>query len=349
MMKLRDITTKNEIIAILKEDNPQLISKIIDEAYKVKVENIGSKVYLRGLIELSNICVKNCLYCGIRKDNNNVHRYELADKQVLDGARFALEAGYGSLVLQAGERSSPEYTRHVTKLVKEIRELSHGKLGITLSLGEQSIDTYKEWFDAGAHRYLLRIESSNPQLYSKIHPNNSLHSWERRVQAIRDLISVGYQTGTGVMIGLPFQSLEDLADDLLFIKNIGVHMVGMGPYLKHSETPLGHLGINSTSLDLTLKMVAALRLLLPKINIAATTAMQVLDPFGRERAVLAGANIIMPNMTITEVREDYQIYENKPGILDDADISKSKLEENLRKMGIEIGWNEWGDSKAFTR
>jgi biotin synthase len=135
----------------------------------------------------------------------------------------------------------------------------------------------------------------------------------------------------------------------MFIKNIGVHMVGMGPYLKHSETPLGHLGVNSTNLDLTLKMVAALRLLLPKINIAATTAMQVLDPFGRERAVMAGANIIMPNMTITEVREDYQIYENKPGILDDADISKSKLEENLRKMGIEIGWNEWGDSKAFTR
>lgn len=348
-MKLRGITTREEIIAILREGNPQIISKIVDEAYQVKVDNIGSKVYLRGLIELSNICVKNCFYCGIRKDNDNVHRYELADEQVLDGARFALAAGYGSLVLQAGERSSPQYTRHVTKLVKEIRELSNGKLGITLSLGEQTKDTYKEWFDAGAHRYLLRIESSNPQLYSKIHPDNSLHSWERRVQAIKDLITVGYQTGTGVMIGLPFQSIEDLADDLMFIKNIGVHMVGMGPYLKHSETPLGHLGVNSTNLDLTLKMVAALRLLLPKINIAATTAMQVLDPFGRERAVMAGANIIMPNMTITEVREDYQIYENKPGILDDADISKSKLEDNLRKMGIEIGWNEWGDSKAFTR
>jgi len=254
-MKLRGISTRDEVIEILKETNPQLISEIIDEAYKVKVENIGSRVYLRGLIELSNICVKNCLYCGIRKDNENVHRYELSDEQVLEGARFAMEAGYGSLVLQAGERSSPDYTRHVTRLVKEIRELSHGKLGITLSLGEQNIETYKEWFDAGAHRYLLRIESSNPVLYSKIHPKNSLHSWERRVQAIRDLISVGYQTGTGVMIGLPFQTIEDLADDLMFIKNIGVHMVGMGPYLKHSETPLGNLGINSTNLDLTLKML----------------------------------------------------------------------------------------------
>ena len=266
---------------------------------------------------------------------------------MLDGAEFAMKAGYGSLVLQAGERTSPEYTRFVTKLLKRIREISAGKLGITLSLGEQSIDTYKEWFDAGAHRYLLRIETSDPVLYSKIHPNNSTHSWERRVRAIKDLIKVGYQTGTGVMIGLPYQTIDNLADDLLFIKDMGVHMVGMGPYLKHSETPLGQLGENSTDLDMTLKMVSVLRLLMPKINIAATTAMQVIDPYGRERAVLAGANIIMPNMTITEVREDYQIYENKPGIKDDADISKSKLEENLSKMGIEIGWNEWGDSKAF--
>ena len=346
-MKLRGISTIDEIIDILSEENPDLIASIIDEAYKVKVESIGSKVYLRGLIELSNICVKNCLYCGIRKDNNNVHRYELPDQQVIEGAEFAMKSGYGSLVLQAGERSSPEYTRHITKLLKEIKKRSNGLLGITLSLGEQSIETYKEWFEAGAHRYLLRIESSNPDLFSKIHPNNHHHSWERRVQAIRDLISVGYQTGTGVMIGLPYQTIEDLANDLLFIKDIGVHMVGMGPYLKHSETPLGNLGVNSTNLDMTLKMIAALRLLLPKINIAATTAMQVIDPFGRERAVLAGANIIMPNITVTEVREDYQIYENKPGIKDDADISKSKLEENLDKMGIEIGWNEWGDSKAF--
>lgn len=346
-MKLRGISTIDEIIDILSEENPDLIASIIDEAYKVKVESIGSKVYLRGLIELSNICVKNCLYCGIRKDNNNVHRYELPDQQVIEGAEFAMKSSYGSLVLQAGERSSPEYTRHITKLLKEIKKRSNGLLGITLSLGEQSIETYKEWFEAGAHRYLLRIESSNPDLFSKIHPNNHHHSWERRVQAIRDLISVGYQTGTGVMIGLPYQTIEDLANDLLFIKDIGVHMVGMGPYLKHSETPLGNLGVNSTNLDMTLKMIAALRLLLPKINIAATTAMQVIDPFGRERAVLAGANIIMPNITVKEVREDYQIYENKPGIKDDADISKSKLEENLDKMGIEIGWNEWGDSKAF--
>jgi len=348
-MKLRDIETKDEVLAILSETDPQAIEKILKEAYDVKVENIGSKVYLRGLIELSNICIKNCLYCGIRKDNDHVHRYELSDKQVLEAAQFAWEAGYGSLVLQAGERVSSEYVGKVTRLVREIKEISEGKLGISLSLGEQSRDVYREWFDAGAHRYLLRIESSNPELYSKIHPANNLHSWERRVQALKDLKEIGYQTGTGVMIGLPYQTLEDLADDLIFIKSMGIHMVGMGPYLTHSETPMGSLGITTTDLSLTLKMVAALRLLLPKINIAATTAMQVVDPEGREKAVLAGANIIMPNMTITEVRESYQIYENKPGIKDDAAISKTKLEMNLEKNGIEIGWGEWGDSRAFVR
>lgn len=348
-MKLRDIETKDEVLAILSETDPQEIEKILKEAYDVKVENIGSKVYLRGLIELSNICIKNCLYCGIRKDNDHVHRYELSDKQVLEAAQFAWEAGYGSLVLQAGERVSSEYVGKVTRLVREIKEISEGKLGISLSLGEQSRDVYREWFDAGAHRYLLRIESSNPELYSKIHPANNLHSWERRVQALKDLKEIGYQTGTGVMIGLPYQTLEDLADDLMFIKSMGIHMVGMGPYLTHSETPMGNLGITTTDLSLTLKMVAALRLLLPKINIAATTAMQVVDPEGREKAVLAGANIIMPNMTITEVRESYQIYENKPGIKDDAAISKTKLEMNLEKNGIEIGWGEWGDSRAFVR
>jgi len=349
MMKLRDIETREEVLAILSETDSQKIDKILKEAYDVKVENIGSKVFLRGLIELSNICIKNCLYCGIRKENEHVHRYELSDDQVLEAAKFAWEAGYGSLVLQAGERVSSEYTGKVTRLIRKIKEMSGGKLGISLSLGEQSRDVFQEWFDAGAHRYLLRIESSNPELYSKIHPANNLHSWERRVQALRDLKEIGYQTGTGVMIGLPYQTLDDLADDLMFIKNMGIHMVGMGPYLTHSETPLGSLGITTTDLSLTLKMVAALRLLLPKINIAATTAMQVVDPEGREKAVLAGANIIMPNMTITEVRESYQIYENKPGIKDDAAISKTKLETNLGKKGIEIGWGEWGDSRAFEK
>lgn len=339
--------SRGEIVDYLNEKDPVKVQNYLDQAYRVKVENIGSKVFLRGLIELSNICIKNCYYCGIRHDNTKVERYELTDEQVLEAAEFAWKARYGSLVLQAGERSSISYTRRVTNLVRKIKEMSHGELGITLSLGEQPKEVYQEWFDVGAHRYLLRIESSNPDLYHKIHPCNSLHSYERRVQAIMDLMDIGYQTGTGVMIGLPYQSVEMLAEDLLFMKRIGIHMVGMGPYLKHSDTPLGKLVDHNQTLDLTLKMVATLRMMMPRINIAATTAMQVIDPFGREKAIRSGANIIMPNMTISEVRANYQIYENKPGIKDDAEITRSRLVSNLEEMGIEIGWSQWGDSKAF--
>mgnify|MGYP002623104809 FL=1 len=173
------------------------------------------------------------------------------------------------------------------------------------------------------------------------------HLWENRLSALNDLKNIGSQTGTGIMIGLPGQSYQDLAEDLLFIKNFGIHMVGMGPYLRHSQTPMGKEEHTTTDLTLTLKMVAILRLMMPRINIAATTAMQVVDPIGRERAIFAGANVIMPNMTLADVRKEYQIYNNKPGIEDDALITKSKLEENLSKAGIEIGWGEWGDPQAY--
>lgn len=335
------------LIGFLEEKNPNRVRELLTTGYKVKVNNIGSKVYLRGLIELSNICSKNCYYCGLRHANSNVVRYELSEAQVLDASMFAWKSNYASLVLQAGERTTPSYIKKVTQLIRKIKALSNGELGITLSLGEQKKEVFQEWFDAGAHRYLLRIESSNPDLYKKIHPQDSHHSWEKRVQALHDLKEVGYQTGTGVMIGLPYQTSLDLANDLMFMKEIGIHMVGMGPYLTHSETPLGKIVHKNQGLELSLKMVALLRILMPKINIAATTAMQVIDPEGREKAVYCGANVIMPNMTISEVRKEYQIYENKPGIEDDAAISKSKLEENLEKKGIEIGWGEWGDSKAF--
>ncbi|MFA6770454.1 MAG: [FeFe] hydrogenase H-cluster radical SAM maturase HydE [Bacteroidales bacterium] len=341
--------TSDDLIRFLDEKDPIKVKNLLTKAYNIKVKNIGSRVFLRGIIELSNICSKNCYYCGLRQSNHNVERYELSQEQVLEAAMFAWKAKYGSLVLQAGERTGVGYTAKITELVRKIKDLSNGELGITLSLGEQSKEIYQEWFDAGAHRYLLRIESSNPDLYNKIHPKNSHHSWEKRVKALYNLKDVGYQTGTGVMIGLPFQTSKDLADDLLFMKEIGIHMVGMGPYLRHSETPLGKMSDENQGLELTLKMVALLRILMPKINIAATTAMQVIDPEGREKAVLSGANIIMPNMTVSEVRQNYQIYENKPGIEDDAAISKSKLEENLKKNNIEIGWSEWGDSLAFIR
>jgi biotin synthase len=211
---------------------------LFQQAQKVKLENIGNKVYFRGLVEFSNICAKDCLYCGIRKSNENVIRYEATDNEILEACRFAWENRFGSVVLQSGELSSPAFVNRIDTLLRKIKQLSNNELGITLSCGEQSLETYRRWFESGAHRYLLRIESSNPELYRKIHPDNEFHSFDQRLQSLNDLRTAGYQVGTGVMIGLPFQTTEDLANDLLFLKQFDVDMVGMGPYIEHEDTPL---------------------------------------------------------------------------------------------------------------
>lgn len=344
--------TKENIIELLEEKDPNRVQQLYDDAFKTKIDNVGNKVYLRGLVEITNICRKNCLYCGIRRDNPSNDRYEIDIEDVISAARFAYEQGYGSMVIQGGERHDKKFRDKITSILKEVRKISsESPLGITLSLGEQPFDVYQEWFEAGAHRYLLRIESSTQELFEKIHPVDESHSFQTRLTALKDLRRAGYQVGTGVMIGLPFQTLGHLADDLLFFKSFDIDMCGMGPYLEHSQTPLYQykdlLIPKEERLELSLKMVAILRLMMPKINIAATTAMQSIDPAGREKAILAGANVIMPNLTLTEVRGDYSIYENKPGVGEDASITSSSLERMLQNAGIPIGYNEWGDSLHF--
>jgi biotin synthase len=324
---------------------------LFQQAQLVKLNTVGNKVYFRGLIEFSNICAKDCLYCGIRKSNEKVIRYDLTDDEILEACRFAWKNRFGSVVLQSGENSSPAFIKRVDHLLQKIKELSNGELGITLSCGEQSIETYQLWRESGAHRYLLRIESSNPDLYRKIHPDNDFHSFNRRFQALKDLKTAGYQVGTGVMIGLPFQTLEDLADDLLFLKKMDIDMVGMGPYIEHEDTPLyefrNSLKTKQERFDLALKMVATLRLLMPDINIAAATALQAIDPAGREKALTIGANILMPNLTPCDYRKEYQLYEDKPCLDEDAELCKNCLEARIELSGCEIGYGEWGDSKHF--
>ena len=344
--------TKENIIKLLEEKDPNRVQQLYEDAFRTKIDNVGNKVYLRGLVEITNICRKNCLYCGIRRDNSSNDRYEIDIEDVIPAARFAYEQGYGSMVIQGGERHDKKFRDKITSILKEVRKISsESPLGITLSLGEQPFDVYQEWFEAGAHRYLLRIESSTQELFEKIHPVDESHSFQTRLTALEDLRRAGYQVGTGVMIGLPFQTLGHLADDLLFFKNFDIDMCGMGPYLEHSQTPMYQykdlLIPKEERLELSLKMVAILRLMMPKINIAATTAMQSIDPAGREKAILAGANVIMPNLTLTEVRGDYSIYENKPGVGEDASITSSSLERMLQNAGIPIGYNEWGDSLHF--
>jgi len=342
---------RNEIIEKLSFAEGASSSGLYAEARAVRTGTVGNKVFLRGLIECTNVCSKNCFYCGIRRDNHAVNHYRLRDEEVLTAVDFAWKNRYGSVVLQSGEQQSAHFTGYITRLLHKIREYTHNEVGITLSCGEQTAETYREWFSAGAHRYLLRIETSSRELYYKLHPNDAYHSFDNRLAAIRQLRLAGYQVGTGVMIGLPFQTIEHLADDLLFFQSMDTDMVGMGPYIEHSQTPLYQyrhlLPTHEQRLELTLKMIATLRLMMPDINIAATTALQVLHPEGRELAVLAGANIIMPNMTLPKFRPDYLIYERKPGVDDDAALSKIKLEHNLLHAGIAIGYGEWGDSRHF--
>jgi biotin synthase len=342
--------TRAELVNMLSAENEER-QQLFQRAQSVKLQTVGNKVYFRGLIEFSNICAKDCLYCGIRKSNEKVVRYDATDDEILDACRFAWTNRFGSVVLQSGENSSPTFVHRVDLLLRKIKEMSNGELGITLSCGEQTIETYRQWYKSGAHRYLLRIETSNLELYRKIHPENDFHSFERRLQALKDLKTANYQVGTGVMIGFPFQTLEDLADDLLFFKQLDVDMVGMGPYLEHEDTPLyqyrSSLKSKQERFDLALKMVAALRILMPDINIAAATALQAIDPAGREKALTIGANIIMPNLTPCAYRKEYQLYENKPCLDEDAELCRNCLEARIELAGCEIGYGEWGDSRHF--
>lgn len=344
--------TRDELVKLLNAEGEQR-QQLFQRAQAVKLQTVGNKVHFRGLIEFSNICAKDCLYCGIRKSNEKVVRYTATNEEILETCRFAWQNRFGSVVLQSGEISSPDYVKRVDLLLRKIKEMSGGELGITLSCGEQSLETYQQWRESGAHRYLLRIENSNPDLYRKIHPDNDFHSFERRLEALKDLKTAGYQVGTGVMIGLPFQSIEDLADDLLFFKQIDIDMVGMGPYIEHEDTPLYEfrnlIKTKQKRFDLALKMVATLRLLMPDINIAAATALQAIDPAGREKALAIGANILMPNLTPCDYRKEYQLYEDKPCLDEDAELCRNCLEARIELAGCEIGYGEWGDSKHFKK
>lgn len=346
----RSTFSTDDLVALLSSKGAER-EILYAKARQVKESQTGRKIFFRGLIEISNICSKNCLYCGIRSSNPNVVRYDIPDEEILDVCRFAYEKRFGSVVLQSGEIQTKKFTKRIGRLLKKIKQLSNNELGITLSCGEQSRETYRHWFESGAHRYLLRIESTNRELYYKIHPDTPRHSYEKRVEALGILKDTGYQVGTGVMIGLPFQTVENLANDLQFFKIIDIDMCGMGPYIEHEHTPLyasrNLLKSKQERFNLSLNMISTLRLLMPDINIAAATALQTLDPLGREKALTVGANVIMPNLTPLKYRKEYLLYENKPCLDEDSEYAMQILEERLISAGCEIGYGEWGDSKRF--
>lgn len=325
--------------------------ELFEYASCIKEQCAGKKIYFRGLIEFSNICNKNCLYCGIRSDNKEIKRYNMSDEEILKTAQYAYNNHYGSIVLQSGEIESGPFTKRVNGLLKKINQLTGGNLRITLSCGEQNAETYLSWFESGAHRYLLRIEASNPQLYERLHPNDEKHIYSRRLDCLYNLKDIGYQTGTGVMIGLPFQTITDLADDLMFMKQFDVDMVGMGPYLEHEYTPLyslrHQLEQQYERFQLSLKMIALLRIMMQDINIAATTAIQTIASGGRETAIQVGANVVMPNITPLKYQQHYSLYNGKPCMHDNISEWDSLPDPLVEKFNSQIAYGEWGDSRHY--
>lgn len=346
---------KEDLTFLLEYNDKILWQKIFDFAYLTKKHFVNNISYYRGLIEFSNLCIKNCNYCGIRKDNKSVERFSMEEEEILSLAKWAYDNEYGSITLQSGERIDDTFIDFVEDILFNIKK-SYPKLGITLCLGEQSFETYERWKKMGADRYLLRIETSNEKLYKKLHPQDGNHDFQKRIECLKSLKKLDYQVGTGVMIGLPYQKACDLADDLIFFRDFDIDMLGMGPYIFHADTPLGTY-VNKNNLNdettkkmrfnLSLKMIAIARLFLKDVNIAATTALQSLDPLGREKGLKCGANILMPIITSTEHRGKYQLYENKPCIDDDKSDCKNCLTRRVLSIGDSVGWGENGNSRHF--
>ena len=281
---------------------PDYDAALFSAADKVREKYVGHAVHLRGLIEFSNICKQNCLYCGLRRDNRKVNRYRLSEEEILDFARKAHSYGYRTVVMQSGE-DNYFTVDSMTKIIRQVKALD---LAITLSIGEKTYDEYEAYKEAGADRYLLRIETTDKDLYEKLDPGMS---FANRLRCLEDLRSLGYELGTGCLIGLPGQTLESLADDILFFQRIDADMIGVGPFIPNLDTPLQDEP--GGSFELSRKVMAITRLLLPDSNIPATTAMETLNRQGRVIALQSGANVVMPNVTEGEYRKFYALYPGK--------------------------------------
>ena len=296
--------TKEELIYVLDKINEDEKDYLIKKSDKLRTRYYDNKVYMRGLIEFTNYCVRNCKYCGIRSDNSKADRYRLSLEEILECAAIGNRFGYKTFVLQGGE--DPYFTdERMVKIIQAIKE-KYPENAITLSIGERGYESYKRMFEAGADRYLLRHETATKKLYESLHPNAS---YENRVQCLYNLKEIGYEVGAGFMIGLPNQSNEDLVNDLLFIKKLNPHMCGIGPFIPQKDTPLRN-EVGGT-VEKTMIMLALLRLMVPKAMLPATTALGSIDPLGREKGLKAGANVVMPNLSPKQVRDKYALYDGK--------------------------------------
>ncbi len=290
----------------------------------------GKKIYFRGLIEFTNYCRNNCYYCGIQASNRNIQRYRMEPDTIYECCEWGYRAGFRTFVLQGGEDSY-----FTDERVEELVRTIHGRYpdcAITLSIGEKERASYQKYFDAGADRYLLRHETACPIHYRKLHPD-SLHL-ENRMRCLRDLKEIGYQTGCGMMVGSPYQTSKELVKDLVFIKEFQPEMVGIGPFIPHHDTRFRDF--QAGTLEDTLFLLSLIRFVQPRVLLPATTALGTIVPDGREQGILAGANVVMPNISPGDLRKNYMLYDNKIGTADDASESQRRLRESISAIGYEV-------------
>lgn len=321
--------TFEELLALLKDNS--INDKLFKTADEIRKKYVGDEVHLRALIEFSNICKCSCKYCGLRKENSEIERYRLTPQQIINFAKNAINTGYKTIVLQSGEDTYFN-SGILSEIIKEIKKYD---VAITLSIGEKSFEEYQTYKNAGADRYLLRIETTDKELYSQMHPHMN---FENRLECLKNLKKLNYEVGTGCLVGLPNQTLDSLARDILFFKEINADMIGIGPFLPHPNTPLKNA--TSGNFKLALKVMALTRILLPTINIPATTAMETLVPNGRFIALQSGANVVMPNVTETNYQKKYEIYPNKKGSANTSLIQyRQEIEEKLKTIGRTVSTN----------
>lgn len=317
---------KEEIAALLAADINDL-DYLLQKADQKRKEICGDEVHLRAIIELSSYCKQNCYYCGLRKDNQKLERYQLEKEEIIETTQMAAELGYQTVVLQSGE---DEYSAaEIAEIIKEIKNTTG--MAITLSLGERDFSAYKLWREAGADRYLLKHEIADRALYEKYHPGMS---FDNRIESLKYLKTIGYQIGSGVIIDLPGQTPEILAEDLLLCQDLELDMIGSGPFIPHEQTPLKDS--KTGTVEMTLKFTALSRLLLPLAHIPATTALGTIDVEGRQKALMAGANVVMPNVTDSQYRAKYQIYPEKICVNEEAGDCRQCIGGIIASLGRHV-------------
>ncbi len=320
---------RKELLYVLDHLDSDSEKYLFELSLKAKEKHYKNTVYMRGLIEFTNYCKQNCTYCGIRRDNHKVDRYRLSKEDILACCEEGERLGYHTFVLQGGEDGyyNDEVMSDIIRTIKR----NHPACAITLSMGERSEDSYQKLYDAGADRYLLRHETASQWLYEKLHPGMS---FQNRRKCLKTIKEIGYQVGAGFMVGLPEQTNDDLVNDLIFLKELAPHMIGIGPYITHEETPLA--GNNRGTIEKTLIMLALTRLLLPEVLLPSTTALGTLDKLGREKALKVGANVVMPNLSPMAVREKYELYQDKICTGDEAAHCRKCIEGRINNAGFVV-------------